>query len=221
MSDPAASTWWWWDKWELSLLDMELESSRPKTLCKPRDSWMHASCKGLLFQTPRSEKKHSLSVLICLAHKQSSFERWVEVKISYTCAHKYMCTHIHAYMHTHTQTRVFSAIGRRMWWNTWCSYLWVRGPLAGPCRVGGQKRDAVCEGPWGDPGWRGGGGRGLGGDCSLATGPSASSLWLLPGRWLGIIRNAWSPYPSFGLMDGAEGGGWLFSFCFFLSYSAD
>lgn len=49
----------------------------------------------------------------------------------------------------------------------------------------------------------------------------ASSLGLLPGQWLGIIRNAWRPHPSFGLMDGAEGGGWLFSFCFFFSYSAD
>lgn len=111
MSDPAASTWWWWDKWELSLLDMERESSRPKTLCQPPDSWTHAGCKGLLFLTPCSEEENPPSVFICLAHKQSSFERWVEMKVSYTCTRKYT----HAYTHTCIRAHTHSSVVQCNW----------------------------------------------------------------------------------------------------------
>lgn len=43
-------------------------------------------------------------------------------------------------------------------------------------------------------------------------GPPASCGCCLGNGW-GIMRNAWKRYLSFGLMDGAEGGGWLFSVC--------
>lgn len=45
-------------------------------------------------------------------------------------------------------------------------------------------------------------------------GPPAPCGCCLGNGW-GIMRNAWKLYPSFGLMDGAEGGGWLFSVYFF------
>jgi len=45
-------------------------------------------------------------------------------------------------------------------------------------------------------------------------GPPAPCGCCLGNGW-GIMRNAWKRYPSFRLMDGAEGGGWLFSVCFF------
>lgn len=39
------------------------------------------------------------------------------------------------------------------------------------------------------------------------------------GNGWGIMRNAWKLYPSFGLMDGVKGGGWLFSVYFFSIFS--
>lgn len=188
---------------------MGLQGNRPENPLQAQHQLNYRKQQGTAFSTINFKKKNS--PFPSFQHINTVLKGGQRRKISQT--------HTNMHVHTHMPTGV---LFRGQWKNMKLFPSVSGGP---PGRGGRAGRPGVgCRVRGREETQRSNRRRrrrnGLGGPApSPQAAPAPWDCCLGDGG--GILRNAWSRYPSLGLRDGAEGGGWLFSFCFFLSYSAD